>query len=381
MTQRHFNKALVGAASALGLAAAFNAGAAEMSFGDTDLSIYGMARGVASYSMDEDTDGDGGEATYNMTTSGEEGSTGHFDADANTSRFGFIAELPNDVTTQIEGDFYGDGFRLRHAYGEYNNVLAGQYWSNFTSFAGFTPTVDFNGSTGLAGTQGRNAQLRYTMGRLSVALEDIDNSIDTLDDGDVVASGDEKQELPALTAKFADSVGNFDYAVAGLVDRLEVDGADGDDTTTGFAMFVDGGLDITDTVSVQGTFSYSDGATSPGLYLADFYNGGAPDGYIQDGNIEKIEGMGGSLGVSMDAGPGAVNLAYGFTDVDVDDAVDSGAATDAIHEMRDSLHLNYIWNPTESVTYGVEAARLSADEQSGADNSATQLNFLAQYNF
>ena len=57
------------------------------------------------------------------------------------------------LKTNVEGEFYGDGgfsdggggFRLRHAYGVWKGVLAGQAWSNFGNTISLFPTVDFNG--------------------------------------------------------------------------------------------------------------------------------------------------------------------------------------------------------------------------------------------
>src|SRR5690554_1266644 len=115
---------------------------------------------------------------------------GHFDASATQSRIGVKATLPQDVKITVEGDFASGGnFRLRHAFGEYNGVLAGQTWSNYNSFTGNTPTLDFNGAAGWAGYQARTAQLRYTTGGLSVAAEDPKSS----------GIADNKDTMPALT--------------------------------------------------------------------------------------------------------------------------------------------------------------------------------------
>ena len=45
----------------------------------------------------------------------------------------------------IETDFYGSGsvLRLRHAYGSYGGLLAGQTWSTFVDDDNFPNTIDF----------------------------------------------------------------------------------------------------------------------------------------------------------------------------------------------------------------------------------------------
>ncbi|NVF16419.1 hypothetical protein [Vreelandella maris] len=77
------------------------------------------------------------------------------------SSFGIATSTPTDrgvLKTRIEGDFFGsDGgeFRLRHAYGEWNGLLAGQTKTNFGSdrFIGYTPNcgLQWSGRPGTAG--------------------------------------------------------------------------------------------------------------------------------------------------------------------------------------------------------------------------------------
>ena len=62
----------------------------------------------------------------------------------------------------VEGDFYGSGnaFRLRHAYGSYGGLLAGQTWTNFLDPDNFPNTIDFESP--MAFPSFRQAQVRYT---------------------------------------------------------------------------------------------------------------------------------------------------------------------------------------------------------------------------
>lgn len=77
----------------------------------------------------------------------------------------------------IEGDFYGSGttFRLRHAYGVWRGLLAGQTWSTFVDEDNLPRTIDFEAPTAFA--QIRLAQLRYTrvFGSLTWAVSVEDN--------------------------------------------------------------------------------------------------------------------------------------------------------------------------------------------------------------
>lgn len=88
----------------------------------------------------------------------------------------------HEVRMYVEGDFYGSGsaFRLRHAYGTWRGLLAGQYWSTFVDEDNLPRTIDFESPTAFA--QIRQAQLRYTHKLSSnvtwaVAVEDNKSSI------------------------------------------------------------------------------------------------------------------------------------------------------------------------------------------------------------
>ncbi len=62
----------------------------------------------------------------------------------------------------VEGDFYGSGnaFRLRHAYGSYGGLTAGQTWTTFMDDMGIPNTIDFETPTAYA--LARTALVRWT---------------------------------------------------------------------------------------------------------------------------------------------------------------------------------------------------------------------------
>jgi DcaP outer membrane protein len=89
-----------------------------------------------------------------------------------------------ELKMYIETDFYGSGnvFRLRHAYGSYGGLLAGQTWSTFVDEDNMPNTIDFESP--MAFPSFRQAQLRYTRKLAakvswSVAVEDNKSSIQT----------------------------------------------------------------------------------------------------------------------------------------------------------------------------------------------------------
>src|SRR5690606_27419847 len=102
---------------------------------DTEVDIYGYVKLDVIYDVDADL---GNAITRNkIRLDKTSGASGHTTMSAYESRLGFTTKtLVGDhlLKTNIEGDFYGSGggnFRLRHAYGEWNGILAGQTWSNF----------------------------------------------------------------------------------------------------------------------------------------------------------------------------------------------------------------------------------------------------------
>ncbi|WP_273003766.1 DcaP family trimeric outer membrane transporter [uncultured Marinobacter sp.] len=160
-------------AGALGMAG--QAGALTLDVGDdVEASLYGYARLNMSYDIDDNRAVSTRAGSFSPA---DEDVKGHFGADVQQSRIGVKVKHSSGVTINVEGDFRGSGngagsLRMRHAYGTYMGVLAGRTWSNYTSFVGNTPTLDFDSLAGTAGSQDRTEQIRYTTGALSFSLED-----------------------------------------------------------------------------------------------------------------------------------------------------------------------------------------------------------------
>jgi uncharacterized coiled-coil protein SlyX len=82
----------------------------------------------------------------------------------------------------IEGDFAGSGntYRLRHAFGQFRDLLAGKYWTNFMDAKSSPEEIDFEGINGRVNV--RQTQVRYfpELGRgwnLILSAEDTDPEI------------------------------------------------------------------------------------------------------------------------------------------------------------------------------------------------------------
>jgi len=364
------------AAAVLGVAG--QAGAVSFTAGDYDMAVYGYARLNASYDIDSDQSLSTRSGSYAGLAGNDDAAEGHFGADAFQSRLGVRATSPEGVMINLEGDFRGGGggtLRLRHAYGSYMGVLAGQTWSNFNSFVGNTSTLDFDSLPGVAGFQSRRPQMRYTTGPLSVSLEEPTSSF--------VGTVDQKDSMPALTARLEDSADALTYSAAVLAHQVGYDDGDEDESSFGFATFVAAKMALSDMITIQGSLSYTDGANSY-LYRSG-ENFGAASAYVDaSGDVETISGYGGTIGTGINLGGGrSINIGYGMVEVDWDDAEDDlGAAAVADEsETNSAIMANYQWTPVKNVMMGVEFARLSRENVDGTDGDANRILFATQYNF
>jgi hypothetical protein len=150
---------------------------------DTSLKIYGNVRVDATYDFagrnNDIRNNDWASAVFAQpldTNSANLQRKNQIYATARASRLGILTSTPSkwgDLEIKVEGDFNapndymselgsnGTQFRLRHAYGRWGNLLAGQTWSNFIDLRSYPETVDFNPTGDV--TLIRQTQLRYTL--------------------------------------------------------------------------------------------------------------------------------------------------------------------------------------------------------------------------
>lgn len=358
------------AAAVFGVAS--HASAVTVNAGDVEASIYGYAQLTSTYDINEDIAASALNGSFsNLASEGTAADEieGHFAATANQSRLGVNFTHPEGVNVKIEGDFYfGDRLRLRHAYGEYNGFLAGQTWSNYSSFVGNTSILDFNAAAATAGRQLRNPQVRYTTGPMSFSIEEPSDS--------GVTGGSQKTGTPTFTARLEDSQGGMSYSLAAMAKQVSSDDGTTDDSAIGYGAFAALRMGLTDMITVQGVVNYVDGG---GSYL---YQSGMADGYMNGGSLETIAGYGGALGAGISLGGGrSINIGAGMTDVDYDDALADGVAVSDNDETRTNVFLNYQWSPVKNVTMGVEYAYWEAEEVDGDSKDASRLMYVSRYTF
>jgi hypothetical protein len=171
------------------------------------------------------------------TTKGQFGANGQDITSVKQSRFGVQASQPvggKDLFVKFEFDLFGTGvdagqttFRLRHIYGTWGPLLAGQTNSLFMDGDTFPNTIEYWGPIGMVFL--RNPQVRYTWNagthhRLAVAIEKPGNDIDPGDirvvDPALGSALQASEELPDITAQYR-YTGDWGHVqLAGIMRRV-----------------------------------------------------------------------------------------------------------------------------------------------------------------
>lgn len=301
----------------------------------------------------------------------------------------------------IEGDFEGSGdaFRLRHAFGQYGQLLAGKTWSTFANLEAQPEGVDFEGINGAVII--RQSQLRFfpELGRdlsLVMALEDPRTDIvnGTGDQGfwDLAISLD---RLPLA------SLGSWNYKVGVIARELTgtYTSADPDVPATGpEELPVDDAIGWGITTSGRKAFSrlgdndfllwqvtYGEGI---GHYLNDLNTIGGGDAVFDpQGQLQPLPVFAGYLSFQhkwaktsrwVRNWPGLLrsNVTVSWVDIDTFDFQDGG---DYAQTLRFSI--NALYFPTQNVRMGVEYLWGQRENKDGSKGSANQVQFSMRYNF
>src|ERR1044072_6769503 len=139
---------------------------------DARMDIYGFAMMDTGYNFGtiDPNSFDGVSPVKLPSFTDEFGRNGNWFAGVRQTRFGvkgFIPTSHGEIRTIFEFELFGTGvdagqttFRLRHAWGEYRKIGAGQTWSVFMDPDVFPNSIEYWGPNGMIFF--RNVQLRYT---------------------------------------------------------------------------------------------------------------------------------------------------------------------------------------------------------------------------
>jgi hypothetical protein len=329
---------------------------------------------------------------------GDFGTEGNTYASVRQSRLGVKGWFPTsrgEITTIFEFELFGVGvdagqttFRLRHAYGEWGQFGAGQYWSPFMDINVFPNSQEYWGPSGMPFY--RNIQFRWMplrgVNNLTFALEkpgggrdpandDLEEFIQ--DDNNIRA----RYPVPDISAAYKHS-GDWGYVrVAGIVRRIEWEDQDASN----------GDL--------------SGDATGWGVNLSANFKFGPNDSVLKfqvmhgEGVQNYINDAGGDIGVDVSGSsisgetiPITTTVLFydlywskrwsstiGFSTVDQD--LTNGQAPNSLEKGRYAL-TNLQYHPADNVMVGAELQYGRRENfEDGWDYDAVKVQFSARYNF
>jgi hypothetical protein len=208
----------------------------------TSIQLYGFAMADGIYDTHRvDPNWEDAFRPSKIGVNGEFGSNGQSSISVKQSRIGIQGSLPpvegNPINFKFEFDFFGVGvdagqttIRLRHFYGEWGQILAGQTHSLFMDIDVFPNVIDYWGPPGMVFY--RLPQLRWTPFRsdtshFSIALERPGNDIDAgqireFDPG-LAESLRGTEQLADFTAQYYTSGDWGHFQIAGILRRVGFD--------------------------------------------------------------------------------------------------------------------------------------------------------------
>lgn len=316
---------------------------------------------------------------------GADGGDGYTDFSAQFSRFNFSADTVTEngdkIKAYIEADMFGGGsntfagnetstntyaLTLRHAYVSWNNWLAGQTWSNFMNADVLPDAVDFLGPVdGIAFV--RQAQLRYTNGGFSVALENPQTTVSSYLTGVRSNTGD--NSLPDLTAKWQTKGDWGIFSVAGVLRQFKLL----DETETGAALSISGKFNLGQADDIRYQVN---GGQGIGRYMA---LGLAPDTVVDaQGRLHAEDGYGGWVAWRHMFSPQLrSNLYYSMALLDNDVRYTGYDVT----ERSQSWHANLIYSPFPKLDLGAELTWARRDLEDDRSGDLKRIQTSVKYSF
>jgi hypothetical protein len=308
-----------------------------------------------------------------------------------------------DLRGFIEADFAssGDTFRLRHAYGQYKNILTGKTWSTFFDPLAGPEEIDFEGINGR--TILRQTQIRWfpRIGRdwnLQVALEDPTSKVSEIDltgspddddggfnpnfGGEILSNG--VSDLPDFVASIRRTwfrrwhvktafVAHQVRAQYSQSSQLPVRDETGWGLSTSGA-FKAGWLDERDNIKFQ--FIVGDGI---GRYVNDPNSIGGQDGVFKpDGSDIKTLPIIAGFAAYQHWWNDTLRSNFIFSGVRIDN---HDFQPDDAYERTIRASTNLFWSPTPRVDVAAELIWGERTNKNGESGDASQVQFATKYRF
>jgi hypothetical protein len=276
-----------------------------------------------------------------------------------------------DLELFFEGDFYGTGnaFRVRHAYGQYGVLLAGQTWTTVMDDRNIPPTIDFE--TPLAAPFVRQGLLRITTGLskrsdLAFAVEESDPQI-LIPPG---VEGAPEKTWPDFTTRFRFDHSRGHVQLSGFVGRTRFRAASGatSDVTIG-GVLVSTRLRLFDRDAAYAEVGYG-----PGLGR---YRGAASAAIDAAGRLETVNVVGFTAGYERHwSGRWSSNVVVSPAWV-VNDVGDPATSNDSLNYV--AVNLLY-WFLEQRAWAGGEYLYGRRELRSGAHGSGQRIQLAVSFN-
>lgn len=308
------------------------------------------------------------------------------------TRFGVTAKTPTgigELKTNLEFELYGVGSdegkttpRLRHAYGEIGNFLAGQTWSTFMDIDVFPNSIEYWGPPSMIFW--RNLQLRWTLLRdkdssVAIALESPAASIDSgklsgIDPDLLNLEG--KTKYPDLTAHWR-MHGDWGHAqVGGILREVSYE-------NTATANGEPSGSEIGYGINLSGSFKLG----TSGTIKAQLAYGEAIASYFNDGGIDLAPSSTGSPEILPILGwllfydhkwNDKWSSSIGWAATDQDNS--AGQDIDAFKGNQYGL-VNLLHHPAKNIMYGGELQYGEYKQKDGKTADDTRVQFSFKFMF
>jgi hypothetical protein len=318
-----------------------------------------------------------------VTTEEKSGFEAQSSITASQSRLNFDLREPTDVgllRAFIEGDFAGDGdtFRLRHAFGQWQRVLAGKTWSAFVDNEASPEEIDFEGLNGRIKV--RQSQIRI-MPRLGKAYE---FQLSLEDPNPQVQNGEGVNRFPDIVTSVRFQPHSRLHLKLGLLGRqirAQRDSNWGAGVEEKFAWGSTlSGRITTPLLDERDSLLFQlNAGNGIGRYVNDLSSVGSFDGIFNtsSGELELFDILAGYVSWQHWWGTDVrSNFTLGAVEVDNPDFVDDDA-----YKRTLRFSSNLLWTPTPRVDLGAEYLWGNHRIEDGQNGDATQIQFAARYRF
>jgi hypothetical protein len=332
------------------------------------------------------------------------GGDGQSSISVKQSRFGVKGTMPTGdggtpLSFKFEFDMFGTGadagqttMRLRHFYGEWGPILAGQTHSLFMDIDVFPNTIDYWGPSGMVFY--RNVQIRWTPYRtgdsqFAIAIERPGNDIDSgnirLIEGFEDAQIQNNEELPDFTAQWRTQGDWGHLQVGGILRKVGYEFRQTDDekwssgSETGWGINVASVINVLEKDAIRLQLVYGEGIAS---YMNDGGMDLAPRAVYEDETLvdvvaETVPLMG--VVAYYDhwwSSKWSSSIGYSFTEVDNTNFQDATA-----FKKIDYVSGNLLFYPGDNLMFGAELMWGQRENNDGASEDDVRFQFTAKYSF